>query len=910
MVQLILFFLLLVPVSANATTYYVATNGSNSNSGTTESTPFLTVAHCVSIMVAGDTCLVKNGTYNEGVIRFGRSGTQAAPIRLAAFPGHAPKIDFIQPGSPTFDRILILNSSGQNVAMGYITIEGFEIKNGYDGIKFYSMHNSVIRRNWIHDNINQGILGIGGHHNLFDRNIISHNGNFTGCEAGATTEIGTTVCNQTHGMYMHGDTYTITNNLIYGNLAIGIQQNGSSTSSYSTTRHPGPEFSGASSWVIAHNTIAYQSYGPGILLWGSRSNNIRIENNILYENQQASGPTSGQGVFFTGMGGTGVTIRNNHCYASGSGGIACLGATGATEGVNYTQSGNIVNVSAPGFVNGGSNSLPASPDFRLTASAPVNIALTNEFPNTSTNVVGAYKTLANPTLSITANRITGSFNTVTPIQNLSTAGVTVSCTGSACPASPAVSSVTPIADTDSQFEVTISGITGNACESLNQTWTLSYNSASGTWSASDNIGPYPGLHQKIFSFTNLAVTNNCDGSGPAGYPAGYYLLYPLDEGTGTTATNVGSAGSGGNGTLMNGVSWVSGGGVSIAGGTTQNISIPHGNGLDPSADDFTVAFTATIHAGEESLPRTVFGVPFVSGQRWYISMSNGTWRLGIQNSSDFTAGDLSVSSGPQHICVQNNAGTNTVTLYKNGIASTSAGSVKSVTGSYNLPGNFELGRLPNLTNGPNAEYNHFIFYQSVEDCNTIYQGTQAPPADPTGVFSQTAVQFEAVYLPELGGSPTVLPSPSNTKKVVKGGGVAITIQIECNDCSSTGFRLEARDNGAGSWLHVPDMETSDNTYMWGASNAAFLNNGAVTDRVLENGCTIVSGSTQQTSLQIPQRTLPASGCTMLRYLVLVRSGASGYTEFRLVKEGGVEFAGSYVLGRIDIIDEQAGGVGF
>lgn len=900
MVQLITALFLLLASPAWSATYYVATNGSNSNDGLTESTPKLTVAHCVSIMVAGDTCLVKNGTYNEGVIRFSRTGTQAAPIKLLNYPGHAPKIQFNDPES--LHRILIQHSSGQNVAMGWITIEGFELTNGHDGIKYHNLHNATIAHNKIHTNTYMGILGIGGHHITFSQNIFYTNGRYAACAAQTTT-----LCQHDHGIYAHGKHYTITNNLFYNNIGFGVQQNGSSTSSYSASVHASTEFAGAQNWIVSDNTFAYSYNRGGYVVWGGSCDDTRIENNIFYENS-ANRAASPQGIEFVGAGGsTGVFIRNNHYYASGSGGTVGIGSNPPAD---LVTSGNVTNVSPPAFVNGGTNSLPASPDFRLTASAPVNIALANEFPNTSENVVGAFKTLANPTLSMTANKIIGTFNTVTPIQNLSTAGVSVNCTGSACPVSPSVASVTPIADTDSQFEVAISGITGNACESLNQTWTLSYNSASGTWTASDNIGPHPGLHQKVFSFTNLPITNNCTGSGPSGYPAGYYLLYPLDEGTGTTATNVGSAGSGGNGTLMNGVSWVSGGGVSITGGTTQNISIPHGNGIDPSADDFTVGFTITIPAGEESLSRTVFGVPFVSGQRWYISMLNGTWRLGIQNSSDATAGDLAVTAGPQHICVQNNAGTNTVTLYKNGIASTSAGSVKSVSSSYTLPGNFELGRLPNATNGPNAEYNHFIFYQSVEDCNTIYQATQAPPADPLGVFSQTAVQFEAVYLPELGGSPTILPSPSDTKKVIQGGGVAITIQIECNDCDSTAFRLEARDNGAGNWLHVPDMETSDNAYMWGASNAAFLNSGAVTDRVLENGCTIVNGSTQQTSLQIPQRTLPASGCTMLRYLVRVRAGASGYTEFRLAKEGGVEFSGSYVLGRIDIIDEQAGGVGF
>ena len=49
---------LLLTVSAQAATYYVATTGSNGNSGT-NSKPWRTVAYAVSKMVAGDTTYVK-----------------------------------------------------------------------------------------------------------------------------------------------------------------------------------------------------------------------------------------------------------------------------------------------------------------------------------------------------------------------------------------------------------------------------------------------------------------------------------------------------------------------------------------------------------------------------------------------------------------------------------------------------------------------------------------------------------------------------------------------------------------------------------------------------------------------------------------------------------------------------------
>jgi hypothetical protein len=357
---------LLSTVAAHAATYYVATTGNNGNPGTEEQ-PWRTVAHAVDTMAAGDTTYVRGGTYNESVIKFKRSGTENAPIKLLNYPGEKPVIDFID--KTLFHRIYIEHASGRNIAIGYITIEGFEIRDGWEGIKFNNLYNSVIRRNWIHDNRASGILGIGGHHNVFDRNIISHNGNFVSCATGDLTKIGTTVCNQDHGLYLHGNYYIITNNLIYDNLATGVQQNGSPTSSYKATRHPSPEFAGGSNWVIASNTISYQSYGPGVLIWGDSSNNIRIENNILYENCQRCSASGTNAVFFTSVyTATGITIRNNHAYASGSGGINFVGGSGL-EDVHYTQSGNVVNVSPPGFVNAPS-AVPVSPNFALTARSP------------------------------------------------------------------------------------------------------------------------------------------------------------------------------------------------------------------------------------------------------------------------------------------------------------------------------------------------------------------------------------------------------------------------------------------------------------------------------------------------------------------------------------------------------------
>lgn len=329
---------LLLPITGQAATYYVATTGNNSNPGTSTK-PWKTIAYAVKNMVAGDTTYVRNGTYREGEIRFSRSGTQSAPIKLLNAPGEFPIINFID--KTQFHRIYIRSTTTNTI--GWITIEGFEVRNGYEGMKVSNAHDLTIRRNWLHHNNGQGILG-NGTKILIERNRINHNGSSSHYD---------------HGIYMHGTAITIINNLIYGNKCYGIQVNG--TVSYNSTAHPGPEYVQSSNWVITNNTIAYNGCS-GIVLWRSTPK-LRAENNIFYENANTKGSSTSQGINFISATGTGMVFRNNLSYASGSGGTKFLGSE-AKEGTHYTQSGNIVNTLKPAFVNAPAT-LPSSPNFSL-----------------------------------------------------------------------------------------------------------------------------------------------------------------------------------------------------------------------------------------------------------------------------------------------------------------------------------------------------------------------------------------------------------------------------------------------------------------------------------------------------------------------------------------------------------------
>jgi parallel beta-helix repeat protein len=82
------------------TTYYVATNGSNLNNGTSVNTPYATLQNAVNKTVAGDTVYVRGGTYREGNgqangtegvrISASHGGTAGNYVTIAAYNNEVP----------------------------------------------------------------------------------------------------------------------------------------------------------------------------------------------------------------------------------------------------------------------------------------------------------------------------------------------------------------------------------------------------------------------------------------------------------------------------------------------------------------------------------------------------------------------------------------------------------------------------------------------------------------------------------------------------------------------------------------------------------------------------------------------------------------------------------------------------
>ncbi len=221
---------------------------------------YKTIQEAIDKALPGDTVRVRNGIYNES-INIRNSGTRAKPITIEAFPGHKP---VIVPGMKTAHRV--------EFNAEWIIFQGFEIKNGGDGIKVYKPNNTI-RNNYIHDNEFQGILVVSTDNTLIEGNTIRNNGTCPGCCS--NPEWGGTSPKHCHGIYLSDfkckgvNNTTIRKNRISGHGGRGIQWNGAECSN--TMKNT----------LVDENTIENNSWGMAMYynVEGAIIRNNRFINN-------------------------------------------------------------------------------------------------------------------------------------------------------------------------------------------------------------------------------------------------------------------------------------------------------------------------------------------------------------------------------------------------------------------------------------------------------------------------------------------------------------------------------------------------------------------------------------------------------------------------------------------------------
>lgn len=871
---------------------------------------YSTFAAAHAAAVAGDNIYFRAGTYTENWFLNSKVGAAGAYITIKAFEALAVTV---QPTDGTRHQIQN-TSSGQPGSMcttGYHHIEGFI----FDGV------NQLTDRGLIHMSGN-GANGCSGltpprpvmHHFTFKNNEIKNQANHFSFSGAGHRLIHNKIhdnrsdCvggNRYYGSYVYSGTtdlimeYNEVYNTAGGYFQIGgqaiVRYNYYHDNAYCGTTSFGGNFMVGSRGSQFYNNIVISSGSApgansaisGLQLFNTHD--ILVRNNIFYDNPNGA-------IDVTNSDASGHICENNIIVENGGATIrgpgSCTQITNKTTGVinDYTVSTtNFTLKSGSPCINFGT----ARSGFAYNGSAPD---------------CGAFESIPAPTASITENKVTVIFpmGLNTPLTGLSTTGVTVGCTGAACPGSPTVSGVSPTVGTNASVDVTIAGIAANACAAANQTWTISYNSATGSWADNAKLG-YTDINQKIFSFTSLAVTNLCTGSGPPTPPAGMHIHYKMDEGAGTnlndeTANNL-------DGTLTNTPTWgtgKTGSGVTTAMGTTQHIAVPYGNTINPSSQSLTIVLPVFITPGQECVSRSDFGTSNGTNQRLYIGAINCTWRIGIQSSpTSSAASNLSVTAGWNFLILILNSGTDVATLYKGTLAGT-GGASKSYT-SYAFASNFKIGLFDTNT-APGATYDEFLVYTTVEDPADLLAAFE-PNTTPTGTFSQATHRFQRLRY-GVGSTVENLGAVGATQNVIDGGAVAIIFQVNCDNvsaCASTAFALYGSIDGTNFTRIVPDVATSDGFKFVGDLNDSSLVTGEAAGP-LTGSLTHTNGTTQRTSSQVPNVTLSQNTSLTLRYLIAFETGLTGQSRWFLLKHQNGDSLGSYNPSsgaRVDIIPSQS-----
>src|SRR5437764_2423703 len=217
--RLALLILSLGVVSVRAADFYVSTQGSDSNPGTSAQ-PFRTITRAYSLASAGTTIIVMPGVYTDHTsgwgLRLGASGSASSPIVLRSQVRGGAIID----GQNASDR-----NEGIYIDGSYNIVDGFEIKSGPNGgISIWGNFNQILNNEIHHNgtpaststNGKDGVYsGEGTRNNIYTANYIHDNG-----RQGSNLD---------HGLYLCGDNESAINNILVRNAGSGLQVAGYTT---------------------------------------------------------------------------------------------------------------------------------------------------------------------------------------------------------------------------------------------------------------------------------------------------------------------------------------------------------------------------------------------------------------------------------------------------------------------------------------------------------------------------------------------------------------------------------------------------------------------------------------------------------------------------------------------------------
>jgi hypothetical protein len=308
-------------VPAPSSDLYVATTGSDANSGT-QSAPFKTILKASQVAKPGTMVHVATGTYPGGFYTKA-NGTASARISYVSDVRGGAKI--VPPANSTitvawwnmgnYVDIVGFNVDGTSYQGGQKWYTGIATQGSYTVVKDNYVHNFATTADTCTANGGSGINSdnsAGGTNNKIIGNVVHH--------------IGSTGCISIHGIYAVASG-NVTNNLVYqiGNAGI-------------------VSWHAASDITIANNTITNNGFGIIVGNSTTLADYINVSNNIVFNNAK--------GIAEEGNIGTHNTYTNNLVYQNGT----------LNWSLNNAHSGDIQD--DPQFVDAGNG------DFRLKSTSP------------------------------------------------------------------------------------------------------------------------------------------------------------------------------------------------------------------------------------------------------------------------------------------------------------------------------------------------------------------------------------------------------------------------------------------------------------------------------------------------------------------------------------------------------------
>lgn len=429
--MMIFFFLLflLLPFSAEATTYWASPSGGAGScaaaSGTSDPGVYRTFYQGISCLASGDTLNLKPGTYPTGQSPYSYRNSSPSVCDLSSNPcppnGISNTQHTIIQAQPGFERQVVLSCNGCDLVLEFrgfvrwITIRGIKFDAstvlhrgveancagpnfdcvtptpppGWDspavsGGPFASPYEILLENNEITGAWQSGIHGF--HKTTIRGNHVHHNGQLCGTSS------------DDHGIYAGGDFNIIENNVIHNNSCYGIQiRRGSGVPFQNNIIRGNLIYDNTSAGVVTefgphlvYNNVVFStgnagpcgSAGTPHTCGGTRGVNglqisdsfqIGVYNNTMW-NVNKCIETGGN------TGANDITVRNNICNNFNTGITQIPGS-----GTGYVADNNLETNVAGLFLDSG-NATPTNKNFQLASNRDTGLTLSSFFTTDANGV--------------------------------------------------------------------------------------------------------------------------------------------------------------------------------------------------------------------------------------------------------------------------------------------------------------------------------------------------------------------------------------------------------------------------------------------------------------------------------------------------------------------------------------------